>query len=246
MGLESRSSALSEGDELELDQKILDLAQTMSDNERTQMKLLLGMAAAGLMRNGLPPVDGIDAVALSATLSSISRLQPHRDRVPPNGIVYRGRPTFLSDEILLALQKESKQLRTAAVRFEDHFVVTDAPLANQVACSSDLRDLLGAHTERFVPTMKADYLYYDQIGLGIDPHVDSESFALNAIMMVEHVYEAAPSALVLYPPRLPMERVFLTPGEFIVMYADSIVHARERMKKNERVSIVAFGFQPTV
>ncbi len=47
------------------------------------------------------------------------------------------------------------------------------------------------------PTSKANYLYYDEVGLGIEPHLDNEEFSLNAILMLRHEYEENPSALVL-------------------------------------------------
>jgi hypothetical protein len=74
--------------------------------------------------------------------------------------------------------------------------------------------------------------------------VDNEEFSLNVIMMLEHSYTNAPSALVLYPGGCPMQKIYLAPGELIAMYADSVTHARERMAEDEVVRIVAFGFQP--
>ena len=227
-----------------LSDKLAALAQEMSAAERANYKLLLGMAAGELARCGHPPESGIEALAFSAAITSISALQPHRHRVPPNGVVYRGRPSFVTDELLGDLQHESVTLRGTAFRFDDHFVVSGAPLARQIAFSRELNDLIQAHADHVAPTAKANYLYYDQVGLGIDPHVDNESFALNAILMLHHEYISDPSALVLYPPHSSMERIFLSPGEMIVMFADSITHARERMKLGERIGIVAFGFQP--
>jgi hypothetical protein len=231
---------------MDLSEKLSSLARGMSEAERVNYKLLLGMAAGGLMRNGLPPEEGIEAVAFSTAVTSISALQPHRHRVPPNGVVYRGRPAFVTDELLGDLQRESARLRSTAIRFDDHYFVSGAPLARQVALSVELNDVVQAHADHVTPTAMANYLYYDEVGLGIDPHVDNESFSLNAVLMLEHVYVADPSALVLYPPHSGVERILLAPGELIIMYADSITHARERMKPGERLRIAAFGFQPLV
>jgi hypothetical protein len=231
---------------MNLREKLAALSDTMSDAERSNFKLLLGMAAGGLARGERPPDEGIEALAFATTLASIQNLQPHRHRVPSNGVVFRGRPAFATDELLAALRRESASLRHTAGRFDDHFVVSGAPLARQVAHSPELAEFMRAHAQDVTPTSKANYLYYDDVGLGIAPHVDNEDFSLNAIMMLEHVYEANPSALVLYPPDTAPERIFLKPGELIVMYADSIAHARERMREGERASIVAFGFQPNL
>jgi hypothetical protein len=227
-----------------LSDKLAALSEQMSEAERANYKLLLGMAAGGLVRDGRPPRGGTEALAFSTVISSISALQPHRHRVPPNGVVYRGRPDFVTERLLRDLQLESARLRSTAIRFDDHYVVSGAPLAREVGFSTELNELIEAHADHVIATAKANYLYYDEVGLGIDPHVDNESFALNAILMLNHVYTQNPSALVLYPPHSAVERIFLRPGEMIVLYADSITHARERMGDGERVRIVAFGFHP--
>ena len=229
---------------MELSEKLAALSGGMDEAERANFKLLLGMAAGGLVRDGRPPKKGIEGRAFSAAVTAISALQPHRHRLPVNGVVYRGRPDFVTDELLHDLREESARLRPTAFRFDDHYVVSGAPIARAVGYSTELNDWVQTYADHVTPTAKANYLYYDQIGLGIDPHVDNESFALNAILMLEHVYAANPSALVLYPPKSLVERIHLQPGEMIVMFADSIIHARERMGAGECVRIVAFGFQP--
>jgi hypothetical protein len=231
---------------VDLCDKLAALAHTMSDAERATYKLLLGMAAGGLARKRHSAQSETENAAFLTTIRSISRLQPHRHRVPPNGVVYRGRPDFVTDELLGDLQDESARLRQTAVRFDDHFVVSGAPLAHEVAFSPQLNGLISAHADYVSPTAQANYLYYDDFGLGIDPHIDNESFALNAILMLQHTYEGRPSALVLYPPHSVPERILLSAGEMLVLYADSIVHERERVAQNECISIVAFGFYPVV
>jgi hypothetical protein len=123
-------------------------------------------------------------------------------------------------------------------------VAPGGPLAQNIALSEQLNDLISLRTEHIVPTGRANYLYYDSPGLGIDPHVDNEVFSLNAIMMLVHEHSDDPSALILYPADGELEEIYLAPGEMIVMFADSITHARRRMGPHERISIVAFGFQP--
>jgi hypothetical protein len=229
---------------VELSEKLAALAERMTDAERANYKFLLSMAAGGLAPRGQEPHTGIEASAFATTLNSISRLQPHRHRIPPDGVVYRGRPEFITDDLLIDLQGESARLRNTAVRFGDHFVVSGAPLASAVGFSTGLHNLIQTYADYVTPTAKANYLYYDAEGLGIDPHVDNEVFALNAVLMLRHVYDSNPSALVLYPSDAARQRIFLRPGEMIVLYADSTIHARERMGRNEQVSIVGFGFQP--
>ncbi len=231
---------------MDLSDKLADLSRSMTPAERAGLKVLLGSATAELLRVGRGTGGGVDAEALSASVSSIKRMQPHAHRVPPNGVVYRGRPGFLTDALLADLRAESDALRGTAVRFHDHLVVSGAPVARSVGFSPELSQLVSPLAGPVRPTSKANYLYYDEPGLGIDPHVDNEEFSLNAILMLRHEYTARPSALVLFPLGSPSERVYLRPGEMIVMFADSIVHSRERVAAGERVGIVAFGFSPEV
>jgi hypothetical protein len=228
---------------VDLGDKLASISEEMDDSERANYKLLLAMAAGGLIVRGDAETRS-GSEAYRATLRAIARLQPHHDRIPPNGVIYRGRPKFCSQEMLDDLRAESQELRSSAVRFDHHYVSPGGPIAQGIALSEQLNDLIALHTHHIVPTGRANYLYYDAVDLGIDPHVDNEVFSLNAIMMLEHEFCDNPSALVLYPAEGEAEEIYLCPGEMIVMFADSITHARRRMRPHEHVSIVAFGFQP--
>jgi len=222
------------------------LSDNLTGPERSNLKLLLGMAAGGLIHEGEAPSAGVAARAFEATTSCIAGLQPYRQDVPANGVVYRGRPSFMTTDLLAILDAESHEMRSRAVRFDDHYVASGAPLARQVALSDQLSCVVSEHVPHIRPTAKANYLYYDEPGLGIEPHVDNEGFSLNAIMMLAHEHSGGPSALVLYPARLPAERFLLEPGEMLIFFADSIAHARERVGSDETIRIVAFGFQPVM
>lgn len=229
---------------MELADKLIEAAGSMSPEERACLKILLGAAAAELMQTETATSLHSDASALATVVASVAQLQSHRSRVPANGVAYRGRPPFVTDSLLESFRRESAALRDRAVKFHDHLVVSGAPGAREFAYSRSLGELVAAHAGPVEPTSKANYLYYDSVGLGIEPHIDNEEFSLNAILMLEHVYEQDPSALVVYPPGAPAERIQLQPGELIVMFADSVVHARERVKIGERIRIAAFGFAP--
>jgi hypothetical protein len=125
-------------------------------------------------------------------------------------------------------------------------VVTDAPGAKKVSLMPELKVIISSAVGNVYPTGKANYIYYDEPGLGIEPHIDNEDFSLNVILMLNHQFKENKSALVLYPLNQPSEKVYLTPGELIVFFADSIVHSRQRMSEQENVSIVAFGFKPVI
>jgi hypothetical protein len=145
-----------------LGDRLVSLADAMSDAERANLKLLLGMAAGGLIGDQNDSTARVKSRALSTTLYSISRLQSHRNSVPRDGVVYRGRPSFISDEVLLALDRESAEQRCKAVRFDDHFVARGGPIASEIAVSTELEAVLNKYTNPLTPTGRANYLYYDE------------------------------------------------------------------------------------
>ncbi len=232
-----------------LSEKLAVLAAQMSLAERACLKILFGAAAAEFLAAD-QHAKSTASPSLSVAIEAIALLQPHHTRVPPDGIAYVGRPDFVTPALVDLLQQESRRVRSEAVRFHDHFVTSGAPNARSVAFSSEMIEFVRVYAGEVEPTSKANYLYYDEPGLGIEPHVDNEEFSLNVIMMLEHEDTDAakdqhePSALVLYPPSAPPRRLRLQPGELVVMFADSVIHARERVKLGERISIVAFGFAP--
>jgi hypothetical protein len=229
---------------MELKDKIEQLAETLTPAERACLKLILANAVAESIGGDILASETAKAQAFKTCVASITRLQSHKDLIPNNGVIFKGTPNFLTEENLQNLQRESELFRPKAVRFHDHLVVTDAPIAKEFALSSELNLLLSNEIGTIEPTGKANYIYYDEIGMGIEPHIDNEDFSLNVIMMLKHEYHTTQSALVLYPFNQPAEKTFLKPGELIAFFADSIIHSRERMSKDEKVTIVAFGFKP--
>ena len=218
---------------------------TLTEAEKANFKLLLGLAAGGLAPGFTKPQDGSQAVAFDAVSVTLSKLQPYKKRISDNGIAYRGRPALMTNELLAALQSEARALRPSAKRFEEHFLGCGAPLANELAISPMLTSFVCFHAGEVEATGVASFLYYDEVGQGIDPHIDTDIFSLNVLVMLEHVQSStSPSALVIFPPHREPQRLELAPGEMVIMFAGSIAHRRERMKVGESVSILTFGFQP--
>jgi hypothetical protein len=58
--------------------------------------------------------------------------------------------------------------------------------------SAPLVELVNKYAPNMAPTGIASYLFYDQEGLGLSPHIDTEIFTLNAILMLKHEYASLP------------------------------------------------------
>jgi hypothetical protein len=230
----------------DLPTRLAGLAEGLSPAEQMSLKLILGLAAGGLAPEfGRPRPQGDRA--FGAATSALARMQPYSSRIPPNGIVYRGRPDLLVDGTLERLQQEAKSLRPSALRYDEHYLGCGAPVANALATSETLRRFVEEHAGPVDPTGVASFLYYDEPGQGIDPHIDTDVFALNVLTMLEHERPAAGgrgSTLVMFPARGEPEIVDLEPGEMVIMFAGSVAHGRNKIVEGESVSILTFGFQP--
>ena len=233
--------------EEDLSERLLVFNGTLTRAEQANFKLLLGLAAGGLTPSFSRPREGLLASAFSVVGDTLARLQPYSSRIPANGIAYRGRPGFITDEVLSAIQAEACELRPTAERFDEHFLGCGAALANALSTSIELTAFVREHAGDVEPTGVASFLYYDEVGQGIDPHIDTDIFSVNVLLMLNHTYPpgaTAGSALVIFPPHREPERLDLRPGEVVVMFAGSIAHGREHMRPGESVSILTFGFQP--
>ncbi|WP_150123925.1 hypothetical protein [Methyloversatilis sp. RAC08] len=109
---------------------------------------------------------------------------------------------------------------------------------------SELKRFVQSLFPGVMPTGVASYIYYDGEGHGLDPHIDTEVYEINVIVMLEHVLPVSgePSHLLIYENDVVPNRVLLVPGEVLILNAGSVVHAREDMARGEKVSILTVGF----
>jgi hypothetical protein len=122
-----------------------------------------------------------------------------------------------------------------------------SPIANKLATSDELVSLVHEHAGNVSPTGIASFLYYDEPGQGIDPHIDTDIFSLNVLLMLDHQRPAgmdSGSILVMFPPHAEPQQLNLEPGEMVIFFAGSIAHGRKRIQPDESVSILTFGFKP--
>jgi hypothetical protein len=228
-----------------LSEKLRQFHRTLTEAEQANFKLLLGLAAGGLTPNFERPSHGHEAAAFDTVSDTLAQLQPYSKRISHNGIAYRGRPSLMTDTLLRRLQAEARELRSTAERYDEHFLGCGSPTANELGLSPDLTAFVRKHAGDVRPTGIASFLFYDEPGQGIAPHIDTDIFSLNVLLMLEHRRSSAPpSALVVFPPRGEVERLVLEPGEIVILFAGSIAHGRERMREDESVSILTFGFHP--
>jgi hypothetical protein len=232
----------------ELPSRLHRFNSTLTDAEQANFKLLLGLAAGGLAPGFGRPLESDRRTAFDAVSHTLAGLQPHADRVRGDGIAFRGRPRLMSDELLRALQAEARTLRPEAMRYDEHYLGCGAPVANELSTSRGMHEFVQQYAGPVRPTGVASFLYYDEPGQGIAPHIDTDIFSLNVLIMLDHQRppSGAGSALIAYPAYKEPERLELEAGEIVVMFAGSVAHGRERIVEGESVSILTLGFQPVV
>ncbi|WP_330267641.1 hypothetical protein [Streptomyces griseorubiginosus] len=226
-------------------QRLSQLSTDLTAAERENLKFLLSMAAGGVLSGHAQKIsEGLRESALGTAQHSLPKLLAGAREKFPTGIVFYGRGPFLSDEDLAALDQESRGCRPRAERFLDHYVVSGAPVAREISLSPTIQEFLMENVGSITPTRRANYLYYDEPGLGIDPHVDKDEFSLNILTMLEHrASNQGRSELILHPPDQEAVHLHLKAGESLVFFADSVTHQRTRTVADEEIRLVSFGYR---
>lgn len=215
---------------------ILDGLRTGSSPELEEnYKLLLCMAAGGLAPRGSQPSSPERRQAFEVVLKSLGKLA-----LP--GESWSGRPPLMTDELFGRLRAESAQRKLTAKPTDRYLLAKSGPQARRFAQSRKLAKLVAEHFPGVTPTGIASYIYYDNPGDGLDPHVDTEIYAVNVILMIDHEFKAKPSNLLIYKDTVVPREIFLRPGEMAIINAGSVVHARQDMGENEHVHILTVGF----
>lgn len=224
---------------------ILAAAHDLDDPGRARLKTMLSLVAGTLSPTGTLPDDPDRVRALRSVVETLALLQRHGRPIPANGIAYRGRPAFMTDELLRALRAEARSVRAQALPQVGHFLGRGGTLADQLAGWPEMIELVESNTVPVTPTLIASYLYYEGAGAGLSAHVDTDVFALNVNIMLEHTAVAERrSFLYIYDTSCACEQIVLEPGEIVLTYADSIVHGRAPLADGEYVSNLTIGFQP--
>lgn len=171
-------------------------------------------------------------------------LTPNSADIPANGIVFRGFPEWLSVAALARLQEEAWSRRDQPLDRTDHFLGCGGKFADLLSVDPQLLNFMHSIIGPTQATGIASYLYYDHAGLGIRPHVDTEVFSVNLMLMLRHEWEACktPSATVAFPAHAEPEEYRLRIGEVMVMHGSSVIHTRSLVQQGEDIHLLTIGF----
>lgn len=180
-------------------------------------------------------------------MGSAQRRDRTREYPDSNGIFHVGRPSWLTDKWLQAVQDEADANRADATWEQGNSSAEAGQAGLNLATSAELSELVATKAMAAAPSGAAAYLYYDRPGAQMRPHVDNSKFVLNVLMNLRHQYSTERrSAFLLFPHGPAPIRVSLDPGMLILFHAGAVVHARSRVSANgdERICNIGIGFAP--
>ncbi|MEO8181036.1 MAG: hypothetical protein ABI895_19545 [Deltaproteobacteria bacterium] len=231
-----------------LSSKLLDKFDLADPEQFFALKNLLGITVSGLPGDASLPTDPGELRSFRIAQECLFQLRKGgpRPRLTPDGIIWKGRPAFMTDGLLQSLQEEMEVERPAAIiQRWGQLVSAGGPIAQGLAQSPETRRFVEELVGPVAKVGIASCLFYDSPGASIKPHVDTDVFSVNANFMIRHGGSGATtSQLWTYPVGGQPHPIPLEPGEMVLMYADCVVHARTPLSAGETVRTITVGFQP--
>jgi hypothetical protein len=228
--------------------KVPDFIKQLSFEEREILKMNLVSQIAGFFddNNRLVLKGQATSERFRCLAETLRSLTPHSETIPSNGIAYRGRPRWVTSDMMVSLQAEAMLKRNETIDRSDHLVGCGGLIADAVSVAPDILDFVSEYVGPVSPTGIASYLFYDRPGPGIHPHVDTNVFSVNLMLMLRHDYQSdlgSSSATVVFPAQSDPESYRLQVGEVMIMHGSSVIHTRSVLQEGEVIHLLTIGFK---
>jgi hypothetical protein len=214
------------------------LVRELTTHERDEayqaLRVLLGSTAIGLAPDCLVPREPALLTAWKTVVALFARL--YSSTIKP-----LGRLRWLDPETLAVMRRETARGRA---RGRSASGMRPGPAGRMLAVDPRLMKAvgkaLGLHVE---PGYEARYIFYRRDGDFFWPHPDDPEYAVNVLVCLDHKRPATGtgSALLAYRPDGAVERYELTPGSALAVEARGLVHAREPMRRGERMTMLSIA-----
>ena len=171
-------------------------------------------------------------------------------QLPDYGLVYRGRPPWMSDELLDALCTESDDYASEAyMNAYQQIARVDSErgdtVSERLARSAPLLDLVHQHAGACQPLHITSYLHYTSPTQFCEPHTDTQRIPISALVELRHEWTTPPhSRTVNYWPGRPRLDHLGEPGEISIFFGCHALHGRTAPGPGERVSALLMSFRP--
>jgi len=231
---------------------IVELANRLNPDELDALKYRLSIAAISEMENTFDcSLDAVKIERFNSVLHCLATIQPFAHRVQDYGIAYIGRPSFISDEVLLSLQDEAVRFRSnARVNGKQFISPVDTPNCctecEKLEASSELHDFVTSVAGPCLQSYVSNYLYYDTKGQCSEPHVDNAFTAITVMLCLRHdsAESVKSSSSVSYWPDKPRLSYNLNPGELSIFFGTCALHGRTPVRDGEIVNSLLISFRP--
>jgi len=226
--------------------KLIESLGIATASDHFAAKEFFELTLAAMPADGSLPTDSAQLTGIRVAQEGLHQLRKHRRGLTEDGVLWIGRPDFLSDDRLQGIREELESRRPLAFEHRmGQFLCAGGEAVTHLLESKELHGLVESFVGPLTSKRQASCLYYDREGACIRPHVDTDLFCVNANLIVEHTgYTERRSQLIVYPLGGQPRPVVLSPGELVLFYADCIVHARTPLIARERMRVISFGFQP--
>lgn len=216
--------------------RILTRELTTHEREETYrlLRVLLGNASIALAPDCVVPTDQSLLVAWKTIVALFARLYS-------SGITPLGRLTWLDNRHLGILKRETVAGRK---RGRHASGMRPGPAGRLLAVDPRLMAAVGkALGMKASPGYEARYIFYGRDGDYFWPHPDDPEYAVNVLICLDHQRPASGtgSALLVYRPDGSVERHELGPGCALAVEARGLVHAREPMRRGERMTMLSIA-----
>lgn len=233
---------------------ILNISSKLDDGERDILKYKVSRLCAEQLKDDFDLNDDpVELERFNIALNSLAILQPYKDRIPEYGIAYKGRPQFMTAELVADLQEEAKKFRSkAVVNIDQYLSGAETDTKDSVAEKLEDLDLLHSLVNQYagpcMPSFISNYIYYDSPGQCSKPHVDNDFTAITVMIGLEHRYQnnTETSASVSYWANKPRYDYRLAPGELAIFFGASTLHGRTPVADNEIVNSLLLSYRPVV
>jgi hypothetical protein len=198
------------------------------------LRVLLGNASIALAPDCHVPADAALLIAWKTVVALFARL--YSSAIRP-----LGRLKWLDEERLATLKRETLRGRA---RGRHASGMRPGPAGRALAVDLRLMKTVSKALGLSVaPGYEARYNFYGREGDYFWPHPDDPEYAVNVLVCLDHKRPAngTGSALLAYRPDGSVERYELTPGSALAFEARGLVHAREPMRRGERMTMLSIA-----
>lgn len=234
---------------------LVKFSKSLNENEIDNLKYKLFLLAIDELNKSEKTWDLLlldEGSDLNTILKSLVQIQPYNSRIKDFGLAYKGRPTFMTDDLLYALIKESEEYKLKAKANFNQYIYQVETENNEYVCetfanSSDLLDLVTSHAGPVIPSFITSYIYYFNEGNDSKPHVDNAFTSITVMVGLKHEFPDrtinSSSSFIYWANKKPLHYRLL-PGEIAIFFGCTVIHGRTPVKKDESINSLLISFRP--